>query len=101
MNLEAEKRRVEDALAAERNLAIDKDSLLERSKKRELELEEEVAALHGDLDTLDSQLDRASNCKKRAKTNTKLFVRHLTKRLSISSILRANSKSGRADERIL
>jgi len=64
MNLEAEKRRVEDALAAERNLAIDKDSLLERSKKRELELEEEVAALHGDLDTLDSQLDRALKLQK-------------------------------------
>ena len=45
MRLEAEKRRIEDALEAERNLAVDKDTLLERSKKRELELEEEVAAL--------------------------------------------------------
>ncbi|KAH9994666.1 nonmuscle myosin heavy chain b [Russula vinacea] len=58
MRLEAEKRKIEDALEAERNLAVDKDALLERSKKRELELEEEVAALHGDLDTLDSQLDQ-------------------------------------------
>ncbi|KAH9003334.1 hypothetical protein EDB86DRAFT_2349338 [Lactarius hatsudake] len=64
MRLEAEKRKAEDALAAERNLAIDKDSLLERSKRRELELEEEVAALQGDLDTLDSQLDRALKIQK-------------------------------------
>ncbi|KAH9055174.1 hypothetical protein EDB83DRAFT_1111534 [Lactarius deliciosus] len=64
MRLEAEKRKAEDALAAERNLAIDKDSLLERSKRRELELEEEVATLQGDLDTLDSQLDRALKIQK-------------------------------------
>ena len=64
MRLEAEKRKVEDALDAERNLAIDKDALLERSTKRELELEEEVAALQGDLDTLDSQLDRALKMQK-------------------------------------
>lgn len=64
MRLEAEKRKAEDALEAERNLAVDKDVLLERSKKRELELEEEVAALQGDLDTLDSQLDRALKIQK-------------------------------------
>lgn len=64
MRLEAEKRKIEDALEAERNLAVDKDALLERSKKRELELEEEVAALHGDLDTLDSQLDRVLKLQK-------------------------------------
>ena len=64
MRLEAEKRKAEDALAAERNIAVDKDALLERSKRRELELEEEVAALQGDLDTLDSQLDRALKMQK-------------------------------------
>jgi myosin heavy chain 9/10/11/14 len=64
MRLEVEKRKIEDALEAERNLTLDKDALLERSKKRELELEEEVAALQGDLDTLDSQLDRALNMQK-------------------------------------
>jgi myosin protein heavy chain len=64
MRLESEKRKIEDTLAAERNLAVDKDSLLERSKNRELELEEEVVALQGDLDTLDSQLDRALKMQK-------------------------------------
>ncbi|CDO73933.1 hypothetical protein BN946_scf185016.g90 [Trametes cinnabarina] len=59
MRLEAEKRKVEEDLEAERTLGVDKDALLERSKKHELELEEEVAALQADLDTLDSQLDRA------------------------------------------
>ncbi|KZT64665.1 nonmuscle myosin heavy chain b [Daedalea quercina L-15889] len=64
MRLEAEKRKVEDDLGAERALAIDKDALLDRSKKREAELEEEVTALQADLDTLDSQLDRALKLQK-------------------------------------
>ncbi|KAI0319703.1 nonmuscle myosin heavy chain b [Amylostereum chailletii] len=64
MRLEVDKRKVEDALERERSLGIDKDALLERSKKRELELEEEVAALQADLDTLDSQLDRALQIQK-------------------------------------
>lgn len=64
MSLEAEKRKIEDELEAERGLALDKDDLLERSKKREVELEEEVTALQADLDLLDSQLDRAMKLQK-------------------------------------
>lgn len=64
MHLEADKRKVEEDLVAERALAVDKDSLLERSKKRESELEDEIAALQSDLDTLDSQLDRALKLQK-------------------------------------
>jgi len=64
MSLESEKRKVEEALEAERTLALDKDALLERSKRRESELEEEVAALQSDLDLLDSQLDRAMKLQK-------------------------------------
>ncbi|KAF7288155.1 Myosin II heavy chain [Mycena chlorophos] len=63
-SLEAEKRRVEEELEAERMLAIDKNTVLERSKKRESELEDEVSALQSDLDTLDSQLDRAMKLQK-------------------------------------
>jgi myosin heavy chain 9/10/11/14 len=59
MTLEAEKKKVEDELRSERDVGFEKDSLLERSKKREVELEEEIIALQADLDTLDSQLDRA------------------------------------------
>ncbi|KAG6866166.1 hypothetical protein C0991_008120 [Blastosporella zonata] len=66
MSLEAEKRKVEDQLGAERVLGLDKDSLLERSKKRESDLQDEVAALQADLDELDSQLDRAMQQKKEA-----------------------------------
>ena len=40
MNLENEKHRIEVDLEAERNLGLDKDVLLERSKQNELELEE-------------------------------------------------------------
>lgn len=64
MSLESEKRRIEDQLAAERSLTLDKDALLERSKRREAELEEEIATLQGDLDLLDSQLDRALRLQK-------------------------------------
>lgn len=64
MTLEAEKRKVEDELEAERALTLDKDILLERSKQREADLEEEVDALQSDLDTLDSQLNRAMRLQK-------------------------------------
>ncbi|KAJ7049460.1 P-loop containing nucleoside triphosphate hydrolase protein [Mycena amicta] len=63
-SLEAEKRRIEEELEAERILAIDKNTVLERSKKRESELEDEVGALQSDLDVLDSQLDRAMKLQK-------------------------------------
>ncbi|KAG8905822.1 hypothetical protein FRB99_008187 [Tulasnella sp. 403] len=59
MKLEADKRKVEDDLQAERDLALDKDRIIERSKAREAELEDDIAALQADLDTLDGQLDRA------------------------------------------
>ncbi|KAJ3931027.1 MAG: nonmuscle myosin heavy chain b [Lentinula lateritia] len=59
MTLEAEKNKVEDQLEAERALNLDKDTLLERSKKHEAELEEEVAELQADIDDLQSHLDRA------------------------------------------
>ncbi|KAG6372968.1 myosin II heavy chain [Boletus reticuloceps] len=59
MTLEAEKQKIAKELEAERALTLDKDSLLQRSKQREIELEEEIVALHADLDVMDSQLDRA------------------------------------------
>ncbi len=62
--LELEKRKVDEELELERSVGVDKDQLLERSKKRESELEEEVLALQADLDTLDSQLDRAMQTQK-------------------------------------
>lgn len=58
MKLETDKQKIEDDLEAERSLGLDKDAQLERSKKRETELEEDAAAFQADLDTLDSQLDR-------------------------------------------
>lgn len=64
MTLEAEKQTVIKELEAERVLVLDKDQLLKRSKDREVELEEEIVALHADLDVLDSQLDRALQLQK-------------------------------------
>ena len=64
MSLEAEKRRIEDDLEAERALVLEKDALLERSTKREAQLEEDVVALQADIDLLDSQLDRSMKLQK-------------------------------------
>ena len=64
MSLEAEKRRVEDELEAERTLVLEKDALLDRTTKREAQLEEDIAALQADIDVLDSQLDRAMKLQK-------------------------------------
>jgi myosin protein heavy chain len=64
MTLQAEKRKIIEDLEAERAIALDKDAMLDRSKKREAELEEEIVALHSDLDVLDSQLDRALRLQK-------------------------------------
>jgi len=64
MSLEAEKRKAEEELEAERGLAMDKDALFERSKKCEIQLEDDVAALQADIDLLDSQLERVLKIQK-------------------------------------
>jgi myosin heavy chain 9/10/11/14 len=64
MSLEAEKRKVEDELEAERALALEKETILERSKKRESEQADEIAELQSDIDALDSQLTRAMKLQK-------------------------------------
>lgn len=95
MRLEAEKGKVEAELEAERALTVDKDALLERSKKHEAELEEEIAALQSDLDTLDNQLDRAlSDFRKRVKRSTRPCDRPSTKLPNISFASRANNRNG-------
>ena len=63
MRLETEKRKIEEQLQAEIALGTDKELLLERSKNQEAILMEEIAALKADIDTLDSQLDRAMQSK--------------------------------------
>ena len=57
--LEAEKRKIEEALESERSLLLDKDQLLARSKERESALEDDLAALQGDVDLLEGQLEKA------------------------------------------
>lgn len=64
MELEAEKRKIEEQLEAERNLGMEKDRLLERSKKQESDLADDVIALQLDLETVDGQLDRAMKLQK-------------------------------------
>ncbi|KAJ1023959.1 hypothetical protein NDA13_004791 [Ustilago tritici] len=57
--LEAEKRKIEEQLESERTLLLDKDQLLARSKERESALEDDLAALQGDVDLLEGQLEKA------------------------------------------
>ncbi|PVF93304.1 hypothetical protein CPB86DRAFT_715734 [Serendipita vermifera] len=64
MELEAEKRKVEEQLEAERVLGLEKDRLLERSKKQEADLADDVVALQLDLETVDGQLDAAMKLQK-------------------------------------
>ncbi|CAG7850212.1 Myosin heavy chain, non-muscle AltName: Full=Myosin II; AltName: Full=Non-muscle MHC; AltName: Full=Zipper protein [Serendipita indica DSM 11827] len=64
MELESEKRKVEEQLEAERALGLEKDRLLERSKKQESDLTDDVIALQLDLETVDGQLDRAMKLQK-------------------------------------
>jgi myosin protein heavy chain len=64
MELESEKRKVEEQLEAERALGLEKDRLLERSKKQEADLADDVVALQLDLETVDGQLDAAMKLQK-------------------------------------
>ena len=57
--LESEKRKIEEQLESERTLLLDKDQLLARSKERESALEDDLAALQGDVDLLEGQLEKA------------------------------------------
>ncbi|GAC99062.1 hypothetical protein PHSY_006659 [Pseudozyma hubeiensis SY62] len=57
--LESEKRKIEEQLQSERTLLLDKDQVLARSKERESALEDDLAALQGDVDLLEGQLEKA------------------------------------------
>jgi myosin protein heavy chain len=59
VTLLAEKTQVERDLVSERELARDKDLMLERSKGREAELLEKIAELEDDLTTLDGEREEA------------------------------------------
>jgi myosin protein heavy chain len=63
MRLQVEKQTIEASLAAERQSALEKDGLLERSKQTESELQEEVQALQGDIDTLEEHLEAAETAR--------------------------------------
>lgn len=57
--LESDKAKVEADLASERQLGVDKDHILERSKAREAELLETIAGLEADLEGLDEEREAA------------------------------------------
>lgn len=59
MQLEADKSKIESALASERQLGEEKDHILERSKMREAELLETIAGLEADLEGLDEEREAA------------------------------------------
>ena len=95
MSLEAEKRKVEEDLEAERALGVDKDSL-KRSEKREVESEDDVAALQANLDTSDSQLGRTIATTRRRKRSTNPYVLPSMGPPSILFDLKQSKRSGRS-----
>ena len=58
-SMKAEKDKIEVSLAAERQLGLEKDGILGRSKQREAELMDKVTELEGDLDVLDTEREQA------------------------------------------
>ncbi|KAK8861619.1 hypothetical protein IAR55_002442 [Kwoniella newhampshirensis] len=65
--LVAEKTKVESDLTSERELGLEKDLMLQRSKAREAELEDKVKNLEEDIDLLDGERERAVNAAEAAK----------------------------------
>ncbi|KAG8835466.1 hypothetical protein FRC17_003033 [Serendipita sp. 399] len=98
MELEAEKRKVEEQLEAERTLGLEKDRLLERSKKQESDLADDVAALQIDLDTADGQLDRAMQLQKEMDEKYKALQSKFDEAVAHLSTLEASSVSWRERE---
>ncbi|KZT51923.1 putative nonmuscle myosin heavy chain b [Calocera cornea HHB12733] len=69
LQLQAEKKKVEDELESERQLGLDKDQQLTRSKARECDLGDDVAALQIDFDNLEAELARVTEAKKTSDNN--------------------------------
>ena len=96
MMLEMEKRRIEDQLEGERALGLDKDTLLERTKRRESELE--VASLQADLETLDSQLDHTQK-ESEDKVGDIIFLLISTDKMAHKDLVKDRSVSLEQDAR--
>ncbi|KAG8784773.1 hypothetical protein FRC15_002641 [Serendipita sp. 397] len=98
MELEAEKRKVEEQLEAERVLGLEKDRLLERSKKQESDLADDVAALHIDLETADGQLDRAMQLQREMEERYKALQSKFDEAIAHLSTLEASSVASKERE---
>lgn len=99
--MEQDRLRIEGELEAERALNLDKDALLERSKNRESQLEEDVLALQVDLDTLDSQLDRAMEASKATEGKYSVLKEAFDKAAEHLTLLEEEQKEWRHREAIL
>lgn len=96
--LEQDKSRVQEELDAERAIGLDKDTLLERCKKRESDLEEDVIALQLDLDTLDSQLDRAMQAQKSTESKYEVLKEAFEQAAEHLALLEADQKQWKLRE---
>jgi len=75
--LQAEKDKVEKDLSAERDLALEKDELLNRSKAAEAQLMERVAELEAEIEKLEAQREEANAANdKQADELSKLQHKH-------------------------
>jgi myosin protein heavy chain len=97
-NLVAEKAKVELDLESERQLARDKDLMLERSKGREAELLEKIAELEDDLTTLDGEREEAVAAAEIAKLALAKLQNEMEQLVKQASILEKESTAWRVRE---
>lgn len=101
MELESEKRKIEEQLEAERNLGLEKDRLLERSKKAESDLADDILVLQQDLETVDGQLDRAMALQKETEERYRVAQAKYEEAAARLQILESSEVSWKAREQEL
>jgi myosin protein heavy chain len=98
--LQADKDRVEKDLSAERDLAVEKDELLNRSKAAEAKLLERVTELESEIEKLDAQREEASTSnEKQVDKISKLQHKHdqLVEQVRVLSKESAEARQREAD----
>lgn len=92
------KEKVEVELSSERQLGLDKDRMLERSKKREAELEETIKNLEADIDVLDRDREAAILAAEKAKERLSGVQHEYEQLLKQVELLEREGKAWRARE---
>ncbi|KAK9455890.1 P-loop containing nucleoside triphosphate hydrolase protein [Dipodascopsis uninucleata] len=96
--IEVELKKLQDILASERALALDKEEILRRAQEREGDLEEQLAEALDDLDRLEAQCEELLETKRKADQEINQWRNELEKGAQI--IGRLEGEKGTAENRI-